>query len=97
MHGALTQAQRDEIALGWLLAQYRFNRYRPGKRHPAPAVLILPEGCDAARLLAMAAGEYLTRDLINTPAADMGPDELEQAFRALATRFGASTRVDHGR
>jgi leucyl aminopeptidase len=94
--GTLTQPQRDEAALGWLLAQYRFNRYRPGKSDPAPAQLVLPQGCDAARLLAMAEAEYLTRDLINTPAADLGPDELEQAFRALATRFGATTRVITG-
>ena len=94
--GTLTQPQRDEAALGWLLAQYRFTRYRPGTSDPAPAQLVLPQGCDAARLLAMAEAEYLTRDLINTPAADLGPDELEQAFRALATRFGATTRVITG-
>ncbi len=94
--GDLTQSQRDEAAMGWLLAQYAFNRYRPGKAAPDPAQLVAPEGCDAARLLAMAAGEYLTRDLINTPAADMGPQELEDAFLALATRFGATTNVIRG-
>lgn len=96
VHGDLNPAERDEIALGWLLAQYRFDRYRPGKSEPAPAQLCLPDGCDAARLLAMAEGEFLTRDLINTPAADMGPDELEAAFLALATRFGAASRVVTG-
>lgn len=96
LQGTLTQSQRDEAALGWLLAQYRFTRYRPGKPDPAPAHLVLPEGCDAARLLAMAEAEYLTRDLINTPAADLGPDELEQAFRVLAGRFGAATTVVKG-
>jgi leucyl aminopeptidase len=44
----------------------------------------------------MAAGEYLTRDLINTPAQDMGPDELEAAFLALAGRFGARAKVVKG-
>ncbi len=42
-----------------------------------------------ARTEAIADGEFLTRDLINTPAGDMGPAELEAASRALATRFGA--------
>ena len=93
--GDLSQAQRDEMALGWLLAQYRFDRYRKAKTVKA-AALALPEGCDAARLLAMAAGEYLTRDLINTPAQDMGPDELEAAFVALAGRFGARAKVVKG-
>lgn len=93
--GDLNPAQRDEAALGWLLAMYRFDRYRAVKAG-AMATLRLPEGCDAARLLAMAAGEYLTRDLINTPAADMGPDQLETAFLDLAARFGARAKVVKG-
>lgn len=96
LRGNLSQPERDEAALGWLLAQYQFNRYRPGKSEASPAMLCLPEGCDAARLLAMAAGEYLTRDLINTPAADMGPDELEHAFLSLANRFDAVADVVRG-
>ncbi|MEO5616077.1 MAG: leucyl aminopeptidase family protein [Cypionkella sp.] len=93
--GDLTQSQRDELALGWLLAQYRFDRYRKVKA-AGPAQLVLPEGCNGPRLLAMAAGEYLTRDLINTPAQDMGPEELEAAFVALAGRFGARAKVVKG-
>ncbi len=93
LQGDLTQAQLDEAALGWLLAQYQFNRYRPGKTPAAPALLKLPEGCDAPSFIAMAAGEFLTRDLINTPAADLGPAELEQAFVDLAGQHGAQTKV----
>jgi leucyl aminopeptidase len=44
----------------------------------------------------MAEGEVLTRDLINTPAQDMGPAELEAAFRALGERFGAEVQVTTG-
>ncbi|MEH7827785.1 leucyl aminopeptidase family protein [Gemmobacter denitrificans] len=83
-----------ETALGWQLAQYRFDRYRPADR-TAPQ-LKCPEGVDEALVLAMAEGECLTRDLINTPAADMGPAELEAAFLALADRFGAATQVVQG-
>ena len=89
IEGDLTPAQRDEAALGWLLAQYRFDRYRSTASEPMPQ-LIAPAGCDLAALQAMAAGEFLTRDLINTPAADMGPDELATAMADLAQRFGAS-------
>ena len=92
--GDLTPAQRDEAALAWLLSLYRFERYRSAKA--AEPALMVAEGVDAARLLAMAAGEFLTRDLINTPASDMGPAELEAAFLALAARFGAVTRVVRG-
>ncbi len=92
--GTLTPAAMDEIALGWLLAQYQFTRYKAGKA--VLAQLVLPGGADAARLLAMAEGEYLTRDLINTPASDMGPEQLEAAFAALAARFGAAVTVVRG-
>ena len=94
--GDLAQADRAEAALGWLLSGYRFDRYRPGRKQPGLPRLVCPEGVDAARLLAMAEGEFLTRDLINTPAQDMGPEELEHAFLALATQFGAATTVIRG-
>ena len=95
IEGDLTPAQRDEAALSFLLSGYRFDRYRKSAPKPA-ARLVCPEGCDAPRLLAMAEAEFLTRDLINTPAADMGPQELEEAFLSLATRFGAATQVIRG-
>ena len=96
LEGPLSQAQRDEAALGALLASYRFDRYRPGKTATAQAQLKAPEGCDPARLIAMATGEFLTRDLINTPSSDMGPAELEAAFLALASQFSATTEVIAG-
>ena len=91
--GDMTLAERAEGALGWLLAGYRFDRYRPGRKPAVLPRLVCPEGVDAARLTAMAEGEALTRDLINTPAQDMGPDELEAALMALAARFGAKARA----
>lgn len=81
-------------ALGWLFAQYRFDRYKSAK--PADARLVCPDGVDGDRLLALAAGEYLARDLINTPTSDMGPKDLEQAARDLAARHGASIEVTLG-
>ena len=96
LEGDLTPAQRDEAALAFLLQSYRFDRYRPGKPAQDPALLKPPAGLDTARLLAMAEGEFLTRDLINTPALDMGPAELETAFLALADRFHAKATVIRG-
>lgn len=96
IEGDLTAAQLDEAALAFLLAQYRFDRYRPAKTPAPTAQLVCPAGCDAQRLLAMAQAEFLTRDLINTPAADMGPAELEAAFMALADRFSAEASVTRG-
>lgn len=95
LEGELTAAERAEAALGWLFTQYRFTRYKPAKDRDA-ARLVCPEGVDAGRMLAMARGEFLTRDLINTPAQDMGPEELESAFMALAARFAARTAAVRG-
>ena len=94
LHGLEPGPELDEAALGWLLAGYRFDRYASTS---APgATLRAPQGVDAPRLEAIAAGEALTRDLINTPASDMGPAELEAAARALAEEFGASVEVTGG-
>ena len=86
----------DEAVLAWALAHYRFDRYRPGKAEPKLVRLKAPDGVDALRLATIAEGECLTRDLINTPASDMGPDELEVAFRTLAERHGATVAVTRG-
>jgi leucyl aminopeptidase len=94
--GALTEAEAEEVALGWLLASYTFNRYRPGKAQSAYPQLVAPDGVDAHRVEVMAAGEFLTRHLINTPASDMGPEELQAAFMALAEEYAAATQVHVG-
>jgi leucyl aminopeptidase len=92
--GDLSPDEAEEAALGWLLASYRFGRY---KTSPQPtAQLCAPAGVDVARIEIIAASEALTRDLINTPASDMGPDELESAIRALAAEFGAAITCTSG-
>ncbi|MEM1064332.1 MAG: leucyl aminopeptidase family protein [Pseudomonadota bacterium] len=83
-----------EAALGWLLQGYRFGRYAAAE--PPGAHLVAPDGVDTGRIEQIAAGEALTRDLINTPSADMGPAELATAARDLAERFGASFSVITG-
>ena len=80
-------------ALGWLLEGYRFDRYRTAT--PMAARLAYAQQ-DAKTLMAIAAGENLTRDLINTPASDLGPAELEAAARALADAQGAAINVITG-
>lgn len=92
--GSGTAIDMEEAALAWLLGQYRFNRYK-GDPYDGPR-LVCPEGVDAAKIEAIAAGEYLTRDLINTPASDMGPQQLEEAARKLSNQIGASIEVIAG-
>src|SRR4051794_15643317 len=75
-------------ALAFALGSYRFGRYR---NNDARSVrLVPPEGIDIAELARMADAAALARDLINTPANDMGPEQLAAAAEGLAKRFGAS-------
>lgn len=75
-------------ALAFALGSYRFNRYR--KNEAPGAKLVPPADVDMAEITRMADAATLARDLINTPANDMGPDELAQAAQALADKFGAT-------
>lgn len=90
----LPEDQTEIEALGWLLSGYRFDRYK--STAPMAARLIAPDGVDASRVEAIANGEALTRTLINTPASDMGPPDLEQAARDLAEQHSASIIVTVG-
>ena len=74
-------------ALAFALGTYRFARYRKAERPQAQ--LDLPQGVDRDELEYTVEAVTLARDLINTPANDMGPAELEQAARALGSRHGA--------
>ncbi|MBR0847838.1 leucyl aminopeptidase family protein [Bradyrhizobium diazoefficiens] len=74
--------------LAFALGCYRFARYRKADR---PDVrLVPPDGVDAAEITRIADAAMLARDLINTPANDMGPEELAAAAQGLAAEFGAS-------
>lgn len=75
-------------AIAWGLGAYRYRRYRQGPAEPSPR-LVLPEGADGKAVRAIVEAVWFGRDLINTPASDFGPDELEAAARALAKRHGA--------
>jgi leucyl aminopeptidase len=79
----------DALALGWALAAYDFNRYRSKKKTANGAVLVWPKAADRDAVTRAAEATYLIRNLVNTPANDMGPGELARAARALARRHRA--------
>jgi leucyl aminopeptidase len=79
------------LALGWALGCYAFTRYRA--RDKAWADLVWPKNADRGKVERLARGIALARDLINTPAEDLGPPELAEAAQTLATRHGARYRV----
>jgi len=75
------------LCLGWALGSYRFERYKT-KKKTSPE-LVWPDSVRPEEVLALAEAICLCRDLINTPAEDMGPAELAEAGRKLARRHGA--------
>ncbi len=81
-------------ALAWAMGGYAFSRYKKSSRK-SPR-LVLPKGVDGEEISRIAQAVFLARDLINTPANDMGPAELEAAARALAKAHGAKVTVTQG-
>jgi len=77
----------EQVALAWALGCYRFDRYRPAKR--LPARLVWPAGEQGTAVAAMADAVAMARDLINTPAEDMGPADLAAAAAEVARAGGA--------
>src|SRR5258706_3362272 len=84
----LPEAAATQFALGWLLGSYRFNRFRSQPKAHSAAHLVLPDRADAAFAENAALAIGWSRDLINTPANELGPAELAQAARSLAEEFG---------
>ena len=88
------QDRARDFALAFAFGKYRYDRYAA---NAAPkAELICPEGVDAEKIEAIVSGEFLTRDLVNTPSNDMGPAELEAAARDLAKTYAADISVVTG-
>jgi leucyl aminopeptidase len=77
--------------LAWLLGGYVFTRY--GKKPAKPVRLAAPAGVDTGEVTAIAEAIAMGRDLVNTPANELGPDGLEAAARRLADKHGAGIEV----
>lgn len=94
----LAAGEPGVAALGWLLGQHRFDNYRSKKDEPksGPRTLLTAEAARIDSILRLAESTALVRDLVDTPAADLGPAELEQAVRQVATEMGAQVRVTIG-
>jgi len=90
-HLATGVEDTELAAVAWGLGAYRFRRYKTGEREGAPQPPRLKVAAEAnlARVLATVEAVWLGRDLINTPAGDLGPQELEDAARQLAKRHRA--------
>ena len=84
-------------ALGWMLSQHRFTRYKSGQPEDRGArVLLTGDAATVDSLVRLAEATALVRDMVDTPASDMGPAELEAAVRDLAKASNAKVEVTHG-
>ncbi len=87
-----TPEQATKLWLGWRLGEYRFTAYKRSKAKTC-AQLQAPLGADEAYVHRTVAAATLVRDLINTPAGDMGPAQIEAAAQTLADAHAAELRV----
>ncbi|HEY3179911.1 MAG TPA: leucyl aminopeptidase family protein [Casimicrobiaceae bacterium] len=86
-----TDVRPTDAALGWALGSYAFNAYKKPKR--PPATLVWPADADQGEVDGVSRNVFLARDLINTPAEDMGPEHLADAAKTLADAHHAALRV----
>lgn len=88
LDSALEEKELAAIAFG--LGAYRFRRYKTARGAAEPVRLAMPQGVDAQRTLAIVEAVWTARDLINTPASDLGPEDIEAKARGIAARYGAT-------
>ncbi|MFP5330541.1 MAG: leucyl aminopeptidase family protein [Alphaproteobacteria bacterium] len=94
----LAEGTPGKAALGWLLAQHRFDSFRSKKEEPerGPRTLVTPEAATIEATVRLAEATVLVRDLVNIPALQLGPAELEQAVRDRLAEPKAEIRVTSG-
>ena len=91
-----TLAQKDyegiifNALFAWALGSYRFDRYK--KNSAKKPKLFLPKTQDEKYLKNVVTSIYWVRELINLPAQDLGPEELEKEAINLAKEYGAKLK-----
>ena len=96
----VANAESGPALFGWAAGQYRFDRYRAEGSDEGPRVLLTKAAGAIDPALAEVAATALVRDMVNTPAEDMGPAQLEaevaRVAKAHAGKLGAETKVTSG-
>ena len=92
----LANAEAGPALHGWQTAQYRFARYLPSQEPEGPRVLLTAQVSKIEPAIAEARAVALVRDMVNTPAEDMGPAALEAEAERIAKAYGASIEVVRG-
>lgn len=92
----LADGDPGKAALGWLCAQYRFDAYKQDSANDGPKTLLTAKPGVIDEMIALAEATDTVRTLVNIPAVDMGPAELQSAAEELATRYSAELSITHG-
>lgn len=83
-------------ALGWLLSHYVFDRYQSNKPAPASHILLSKDIAMIDDIVMQAQAVALVRDMVNTPALDMGPNAIEDQAKIVAQKHKAEIVVTRG-
>jgi leucyl aminopeptidase len=93
----LASVEPGPAMLGWLLGQHRFTDYKSkNDDQRGPRILLTKEAAEIERTVRIAEATSHVRNLVDTPAADMGPADLEAAAREVAKAHGAKVEVTSG-
>ena len=92
----LAAGEPGAAALGWLLAQHRFTRYRKAEGDTGARVLLTGSPAPIEETIRLAEATALVRDLVDTGAGDLGPAEIEDEVAAIGKAHGAAVTVTRG-
>jgi leucyl aminopeptidase len=89
-----TGKDNEKLLIGWALASYRYTTYKKSD-YEAPT-MVWPKGVNKKRVKAFAESISLVKNLINTPAIDLGPSKIEKVIKDLAKKHEAKCKVIKG-
>lgn len=92
----LDEQKANLVVFGWAMSHYNFDYYLNEKKSKN-SILKLPDNCDYKNIAAVINGTTLARDLVNTPTCDMGPTELADVAKNIATLFKAKISIIEGK
>jgi leucyl aminopeptidase len=92
----LASGEPGPAIFGWMVAQYRFERYKEKKSGKGPRILLTPQPGAIDAAAGQARATTMVRDMVNVPTSDMGPAQIEGQAQAIASRFGATMSVTRG-
>lgn len=92
----LTDVDAGDSMVGWMLGQYRYQEYLSEPKSTGARILLVKEPGRIAGSALQATATALVRDLVNRPAADMGPNALEAETRRVAKSYRAEVAVIGG-